>query len=121
MYVFLEKGYCYFCFKNFNSIIRRQSIISLIVLAYFLENKTIAIKGKMIFKLHNVCDDVIILYQFVRLVPSTLRLFTSECRLLLKGTRWRTVLTLVNSTGNDIPPLNILMFDKVTEIKIVQI
>lgn len=24
MYVFLEKGYCYFCFKNFNSIIRRQ-------------------------------------------------------------------------------------------------
>lgn len=95
--------------------------MSLIVLAYFLENKTIATKGKMIFKLHNVCDDVIILYQFVHLVPSTLRLFTSECRLLLKGTRWRTVLTLVNSTGNEIPPLNILMFDKVTEIKIVQI
>lgn len=92
----------------------------MIVLAYFLENKTIATKGKMIFKLHNVCDDVIILYKFVHLVP-TLRLFRSECRLLLKGTRWRTVLTLMNSTGNEIPPLNILMFDKVTEIKIVQI
>lgn len=54
--------------------------MSLIVVAYLLENKTIETKGKMIFKLHNVCDDVIILYQFVRLVPSTLRLFTSECR-----------------------------------------
>lgn len=34
----------------------------LIVVVYFLENKIIVIKGKMIFKLYNVCDDVISLF-----------------------------------------------------------
>lgn len=93
--------------------------IFLIVLVYFLENKIIVIKGKMIFKLYNVCDDVIILYQFVCFVLLIFCLFIFECCLFFKRIRWCMVLILVNLIGNEIFLLNIFMFDKVIEIKIV--